>query len=499
MILARFCPPLYLISVFVAATFCAADKIEQDAFENMLQHPQESWHNLSLMNTKIGYIHTYVEKADYQGEMMLRNRTDVVMSFKALGKDTHIEITRVEYTDSDSMPRHFRSTSNATGLKQVEGEIVENVAYIKTTLNGETTASEILVPSDTISELMGVHSLVAQGHLKIGDKKTLHMLSYDFLHPIKVELRLLGEETLTYQSGEKQVYLIEQTLDMMDGITTRMWISPDGEVTYRTETPLMGLSLISTKTDKESALGGIGELDIFLRTRIISTGKPPAPNAAHLVAAVKLTQGNIAKTIMSNSQQKLELNSEQSGILSIQIPTVDAKNCPNLPIQDAAFQPFLSSSAYIQSSHPAILAKATEILAGEINSFRAAEKLCRWVYTAIHDKKISGGFDSSLTALESGTGDCTEHTVLFIALARSVGIPARICSGLVFSRNAFYYHFWPEVYVGKWLQMDATHNQVIADATHIQLGGSAFESDTLIEFTTDVFRTLNQLEIVVIE
>ena len=201
---------------------------------------------------------------------------------------------------------------------------------------------------------------------------------------------------------------------------------------------------------------------------------------------------------MSNSQQQLVVTSEKAGRLSIQVPTVAAEDCPNLPIQDAENE-FLGASAYIQTDAPAIHAKAEEILDGEVNSWRAAEKLCEWVYTAITDKKMSGGFGSSLTVLETRSGDCTEHTVLFIALARAAGIPARICSGITFARDAFYYHFWPEVYVGRWVQMDPTLGQTIADANHIQLGGSIVESDNLMEFAEGVFRTLNQLEIVVVE
>ena len=43
-------------------------------------------------------------------------------------------------------------------------------------------------------------------------------------------------------------------------------------------------------------------------------------------------------------------------------------------------------------------------------------------------------------------------------------------------------------------QMDPTVGQVIADANHIQLQGGILESDTLVEFTEGIFRTLNQLE-----
>ena len=355
--------------------------------------------------------------------------------------------------------------------------------------------SQKFPPADTVSEHTGVASLLTQKGLKTGDKRTFHMFILDLLKPVKTEIEILGEETLTYQSEEKQVYVLKQTMDMMNGITAKLWLDPDG-VNYRTEVPLMGLSMVTTKTDKETALGGIEEVDVVLKTRILPSGKLPIPKAKHLEAEVKLSTGNIAEVVMSTPRQKLEANAAYAGKLSIQVPSIVAEDCPNLPIQNAEGE-FLTASAYIQADHPDIQAKTEEILENEVNSWRAAEKLCRWVYAAINDKKMSGGFASSLTALQSLSGDCTEHTVLFIALARAAGIPARICSGIVFAKDAFYYHFWPEVYVGQWVQMDPTLDQIIADANHIQLGGSTLETDNLMEYAEGVFHTLNQLEIVI--
>ncbi len=494
---------LYLLCCFVtvwivAATAHAADQ-GQGAYQKMLQQGQagEHWYNVTLMGTKIGYMHTYLENAEYQGEKVKRNKVETVMSLKGFGMGMTIETTRLEYTGADLVPRYFLSTSNENGSKQVEGRIVGGVAYIKMTLNGETTESEVLVPSGTISEFMTGDALLAQKPIHVGDKKIVHSFLFDILKPVKTELEVLAEETLTYRGEEKQVYVVKQTTDMMGGITARVWLGGDG-VTYRTEVPLMGLSMALTKTDRQTALGDIGEVDIVLRTRILPGGKRPIPAAERLVAEVRLTERSISEAVMSTAMQKLEVISEHAGKLSIQVPTIAAAHCPDLPIQDAE-SAFLGSSVYIQSGHPEIRAKTGEILEGEVNSWRAAEKLCRWVYTAITDKKLSGGYSSALTTLDSRSGDCTEHTVLFIALARSVGIPARICSGLIFSKDAFYYHFWPEVYVGSWVQMDPTLGQTLDDANHIQLGGSTLESDTLLEFAEGVFRTLNQLEIVVIE
>ena len=484
-----------------AATPADTPDEKQDIFQNMLNHPQEHWYNLTLMSTKIGYMHTSTEETEYQGEQVARNKTDIVMNFKALGTDITVEITRVEYTGPDLMPRHFLSTSNESGLKRIEGWIVDGIARVKTTLNGETTASEIPVPADTVSEYTGVASLLTQKGLKTGDTQTFHTFVFDLLKPVKTEIEVLREETLTYQSEEKQVYVLKQTLDMMNGITAKLWIDSEG-VNYRTEVPLMGLSMVTMKTDKATALAGTEEVDVVLKTRILPSGKFPIPKAKHLEAEVKLPTGNIAEVVMSTPRQKLEANYDEIGVtnpsykLSIQVPSIVAEDCPNLPVQNGTGE-FLAASAYIQVNHPDIQSKAEEILEDERNSWRAAEKLCRWVYASIHDKRMSGGFASSLTVLQSLSGDCTEHTGLFIALARAAGIPARICSGIVFAKDAFYYHFWPEVYVGKWVQMDPTLDQVIADANHIQLGGSTMETDNLMEFAEDVLRTLNQLEITI--
>lgn len=87
---------------------------------------------------------------------------------------------------------------------------------------------------------------------------------------------------------------------------------------------------------------------------------------------------------------------------------------------------------------------------------------------------------SAVSVLKQKKGACKEHTVLLVALARSVGIPARMVAGLVYSDayliKGFYYHAWAEVYLtdaegknGRWFRVDPTFNQVPADATHIRL------------------------------
>ena len=93
---------------------------------------------------------------------------------------------------------------------------------------------------------------------------------------------------------------------------------------------------------------------------------------------------------------------------------------------------------------------------------------------------------SALEVLRTKIGDCNEHTALYVAMARSLGIPSRISVGLVYVRGAFYYHAWPEVYLadgedqGLWLPVDPTFNQFPTDGMHLRLARGGLEKQAAI-------------------
>lgn len=473
-------------------------KIDKVDFDNMSHLPQEHWYNLQMLGKKIGYVHTFMEITKFQNEEMLRIKNDITMQLSGLGKDFTVEITRIEYLDDKLTPRYFFSTSNESGEKNVVGKIIDNVAYITTTINGNTSETEVAIPPNTISENAAVEYLLTKDLLKIGSKLNYHTFSFDLHKPVKSELTIVGEESLIYQSEETPVYVIDTILDIFGGYKNRLWITDDG-TTYKTSSDMMGLSMVTTKTDRDTALGNIEEVDIMLQSRIIPTGIKPQRGTTRLVANLRLSNGKLTDTIIENHRQNLKSIDDRNGTLSIEVVEINEEDCVNLPINNPEYGPFLSSSVYIESKNEKIKSKAQEIIDGEENSWKAAKKLSRWVFNAISDKRLTGGYNTSLATLDSLTGDCTEHTVLLIALARSVGIPARICSGLIHTGGGFYYHFWVEVYVGRWVQLDPALGQDIADARHIQLGGSVIESDTMVEFTEGSVRTINQLEVDILE
>jgi transglutaminase-like putative cysteine protease len=106
-------------------------------------------------------------------------------------------------------------------------------------------------------------------------------------------------------------------------------------------------------------------------------------------------------------------------------------------------------------------------------------------------KEVTISVPSALDIYRTRRGDCNEHTVLYVALARAIGLPARTAAGLVYLNGSFYYHAWPEVYLNGWVPVDPTFGQFPADAAHLRfvVGGLArqLELVTLIgRLTIDV-------------
>lgn len=76
---------------------------------------------------------------------------------------------------------------------------------------------------------------------------------------------------------------------------------------------------------------------------------------------------------------------------------------------------------------------------------------------------LAVGYASASEVIQTLKGDCTEHSVLLVALCRAVGIPARAASGILYvdswlgEKRVFGGHQWTQVYLdGKWYDVDAT-------------------------------------------
>jgi hypothetical protein len=134
----------------------------------------------------------------------------------------------------------------------------------------------------------------------------------------------------------------------------------------------------------------------------------------------------------------------------------------------------------LQSDNRDIIRLARQIQRGERDPRVVAERLNTWVHDSIA-ARITFGVPNALQVLKTRVGDCNEHTQLFVALARAVGLPARVAAGLAYVDGKFYYHAWPEVFLDDWVAVDPTFGQFPADAAHLRfiVGGLARQTELL--------------------
>jgi hypothetical protein len=150
-------------------------------------------------------------------------------------------------------------------------------------------------------------------------------------------------------------------------------------------------------------------------------------------------------------------------------------NCgPGLPSDPATLADARRATAWLQHDHPRVMALARPVIRRQLSPARTMEELAVRARTVMQRIDFTG-HRSAADALAHGAGDCTEDAVVLAALGRAAGIPTRVASGLVYSReryhgvsNVFMPHSWTLAYVeGAWRSFDMSLDGF--DATHIAL------------------------------
>jgi hypothetical protein len=140
-----------------------------------------------------------------------------------------------------------------------------------------------------------------------------------------------------------------------------------------------------------------------------------------------------------------------------------------LPCKDPKMEQYLTSSRFLRSDSDAIVQKAKEIVGGETDPVKAAALINKWVFNYL--KKVpTPSVPDAYTILQTKQGDCNEHAVLAVSLARAVGLPAQIAVGLIHAEDAFYYHAWAVYWAGdRWFTGDPLMNRLPIGPSYVTL------------------------------
>lgn len=250
----------------------------------------------------------------------------------------------------------------------------------------------------------------------------------------------------------------------------------------------MGLSLVSQGEEEAKSLNDSGSLspDLLVQTAVPLETPIASPEGKRLLK-IKLSGFDLAHFALNGERQQLA-----EDILEIRREDLDQLRSYRLPLREPIFSAYLQSTPFLQSDHPQIRALGEKILGGETDALKAVERIRKWVYNGLA-KVPTVSIPNALEVLQTKKGDCNEHTVLFNALARAAGIPAKTVVGVVYLRGAFYYHAWSEVWLGQWVSVDSVLDQFPADVTHIKF----LEGE--IDRQIDILELIGNLKIKVLE
>lgn len=421
---------------------------------------QEDWNGIYYDDVKVGVIHSTITRTSDAGYTI---RSDARIALRLLDRDFSVQFNGMAMVGAGGVPEQMMFEVQAGPAKlEVRGRRHGDQLDLEVVSAGRIVHKAIPI-TDALTLSNAVTPALYWPQLEAGTTYTLDVLDPLSLSTRPAKVHVSGREKLAFGGGMVETTVLEFDYD---GLTFTTWVSDSG-VVLRQESELGWYLVRETEEEAKRGFATGEELQRVINdfATIYSTRRF-ADSQALVYLRARLGGVPIAGLQLNGAHQRLV--DDQEGIIEVVRRQPAAADALPLPIRDAAFAAYLEPQLFVQSDDPAIVATARAIVGTETNSWRAAQKLGDWVYATL-EKDLLAGIPSAVEILELKRGDCNEHTTLFTALARASGIPTRFTVGVVYNRGRYYYHAWPEVYVGQWVAMDPTFGQDTADATHIKL------------------------------
>ncbi len=179
----------------------------------------------------------------------------------------------------------------------------------------------------------------------------------------------------------------------------------------------------------------------------------------------------IDEVVKDGFGQRVDYLDEQTAIIRIA-----SQPAPQADVERAVF---LRATSSHPADHPRLKKLVDEIkapLGRNVDDRRLAGAILDFVAGYIDnvpESPYAYHTSSVFDILYNRTGDCTEHSQLFVTLARAAGLPAREVSGFVYGGNdrtpSLGGHAWVEVLIDdQWIGMDPTWEETEINRSHVQ-------------------------------
>lgn len=457
---------------------------------------RELWYDFKFYGNKVGHLHAKDTPTTINGRpafvvhrassVTVRRQEDVV----------RMESTTDAYFTPDGAPMKF-SHSRLEGREQrtVSGYRDGDLLVIRSDVGGNI--QEKRIPLKGASSPKGP----CPGTLYLAS--SLEVLFYNRLPAAQPLSGCAIDEaegeisafTMKQIGQEGALYVVEESLGPL---VSKAYVAKDGTM-ERTE--MVGIGAEFVRTTRDDALRLEQTVDIF--SSALFTLPRPLP-AGHTLEQLVVRIGSKSGKTPTYLEDPRQTGKVVAGAVELKLVNAKApKKAQTRPIKDPKVKAFLKETPYEPIQDERLVAVVERVVGGERDAWAAARAINRFVHDHIKKKTLARAFATASEALETREGDCTEHSVLFSALAKIAGIPTRLATGLVYVGGAspvFGYHEWVEVYVGgDWIAMDPTFGQDLADPTHLKFAVGQSDAEGLREAGMVAAAMIGDLDLKVLE
>ncbi len=430
---------------------------------------ERDWMEIYLKDKKVGYS---VNQLSPLGDGYIIQE-EIFLKLNLMGQGTSIRTVTRSVVDSEFFLKSFwfKMTSGVVAF-QVSGKVKGKKMHLKIG-ERETQKSKTIDLSSPPVMGSGITQFFKGRKIQIGQIFRFPIFDPSTMTRKEMVFRVAAKEHITIKGIAYAAFRLETE---MWGRHLTFWLDENGYLLK--EAGFMGLTLVRSSSAEAPRDISTGE-DFYELAAVPVNKKLGDPSR---ITYLKLGVEGLEKGFSDRESLGKGRQSLRNGVIEIVREKIPIKAAYTLPYSGKSkkMKPFLQPEFNMESDDPAIIKKAREISGSLKDPVKVARSLMGWVYKNV-EKRPLVIVPSALEVLKSKVGDCNEHAVLLTALLRAVGIPARVCVGLVYTRGKFFYHAWTEAYVGKWVSMDATLNQMPVDATHIKLvhGGLDKQADII--------------------
>lgn len=424
-----------------------------------IDHSQRDWMDIFLKDKKVGYSMNQITPFE-EGFII---REEICLKLNLMGNPGLVRTVTKAAVDQGFRLKDFkfRMTSGIITF-EVSGK-VDGKKMIIETGQGTNRRSEIVKLEGPLMIGAGISPYLKGKTLEVGQAFKFRLFDPSVMAQKETSIRVIANEEIIIKGTKYSAFKLETE---MFGRRLIFWLDESGDVLK--EEGFMGFTLV--KSDAAGAPlhieDGGGEDFYELSAIDVKTRLKDAENLTNLVLQVEgIDESMLDITILDEGRQRF-----REGVLAVNKEKIPLKPSYRIPYPEpsGAMKSVLQPELCIESDERLILEKARAIAGDSKDPVVVAKDLMSWVYKNLTKRPVVT-VPSALEVLKTRVGDCNEHAVLLTALLRASGIPARICVGLAYSRDKFFYHAWNECYVGEWISIDATLNQMPVDAAHIKL------------------------------